>query len=153
MLLNIRPSLNLSIEYFVTVHDNDTTKTEFVSAAMMSYERQTWAAQSTSQIIVCRPRHRFFFFLFLSFFSRQCAGEWIWMCARSCIYPAASDRSIRQADGAARNAPLLFLVVSAVVDRIAHDGFSFHYVSASQLVSGTLATLCINERTTNVRRE
>lgn len=89
--------------------------------------------RKTSQIIVCRPRHRFFF---LSSFLRQC--RWMDWCARSCIYPAASDRSIRQADGTAGGCP------SALPRRIrrcgsARDSFSFRYVSVPQLVSGTFA--------------
>ena len=88
-------------------------------------ERRTLGRRGTSQIIVCRPRHRsFFFFLFLT---TILVNGW---SRGAGIYPAASDRSITEAGG--WNAPLLFLAIRRC-GTVHADCFSFRYVSALQL--------------------
>lgn len=107
LLLNSRPLLHLSIEYFVIVHDNDTPKAEFVSP--MSKRTYTWAAQSIPDNRL--PTSPSFFFPFFLFTTMLVNGL---MCAE--LYLPSRIRWFDQAGGwRGRNAPLLFLVVSAVV--------------------------------------
>lgn len=80
--------------------------------------RRTLGRRETSQIIVCRPRHRSFSPLF--FLTTMLVNGW---SRGAGIYPAASDRSIT----GGWNAPLLFLVVSAVVAQCA--AIAFHFVT------------------------
>lgn len=79
----------------------------------------TWAARNIPDNRL--PTSPSFFFLF-SFLTTMPVNGW---SRGAGIYPAASDRSITQAGG--WNAPLLFLVVSAVVARC--TAITFHFVT------------------------
>lgn len=149
LLSNSRSLLHLSIEYFVIVHDNDTPKAKFVSP--MSERTYTWAAQSIPDNRL--PTSPSFFFSFLSFYDN--AGEWIDVRGAVFTQPHPIVRSGRRM--ARPECP------SALPRRIrrcgsTHDTIAFHFVtclSRSWLVERLPVdlTLCINERTTNVRRE